>query len=150
LQQCKKAQETFGLSQRSSYIYLVMNKTKDLLPELPFECYRYLDDNTLVKGIVKAIHFFEEENSLLGIPHIEYDEKGCRRSLTPEEYCSAPYAVDLNLTIDEARSSRLQNLQRTLELYKASKERCIQNFLTEYEEIILKMRKTKQQISELV
>lgn len=126
-----------------------MNKTKDMLPDTPFEIYRYLDDNTLVRGVVKKIYFFEADNILVGIPTIEYDESSCSRPLTPSERCSAPYAEALCLTPEEAKNGRLKNLKMMLEIYEENKTSCVENFLRIYEDRIQQIQKTRLQILEL-
>lgn len=124
-------------------------KTKETLPEPPFDMYRYLDDNVLVKGVVNKISFFEEDNILVGIPHIKYDEKSCSRPLTAGERCSAPYAENLCLSPEEARCGRLKNLKMMLEIYEHNKAECVQNFLVSYERYVADIQKTKLCISEL-
>lgn len=126
-----------------------MTKTKDTLPEPPFDIYRYLDDNALVKGIVNKIHFLEDDNILVGISHIKYDESSCARPLTPIERCSAPYANALCLTPEEAKSGRLKKLKMMLEIYEHSKAECVINFLSRYDEYSQQIQKTRLQISEL-
>lgn len=124
-------------------------KTKETLPETPFDMFKYLDDNVLVKGVVEKISFFEEDNILVGIPHITYDEKSCSRSLTASERCSVPYAENLCLSLEEARCGRLKNLKMMLDIYEHNKAECVQSFLTRYEQYIANIQKTKLYILEL-
>jgi hypothetical protein len=125
-----------------------MDKTKETLPKPPFDMYRYLDDDTLIKGVVEKI-FFLEDSCLVGIPNIRYDESSCTRPLTPIERCTTPYAVNLCLTPEEARCSRLNNHKMMLEIYEKNKVRCVESFLSEYDRVMHNIQKTKLQILKL-
>ena len=104
--------------------------TKESLPTPPFKFYRVLPDNVLLTGIAKTIYFFEKElESLVGSVNFIYPDELRERKLTPSEYCSCNYAVDLKLSIEDAWKARIKDLEQSIEFAEDSIERATDNYL---------------------
>jgi hypothetical protein len=128
--------------------------TRESLPTPPFKFYRILPDNVLLTGIAKGIYFFKKElESLVGSVNFTYPDELRERKLTPDEYCSCNYAVDLKLSVEDAWKTRIKDLEQSIEFAENSIERATDNYLdvidkksTEIDKKSILLRAAKEQL----